>query len=189
MLTPSLVLAYWMRGSIVPLFYRGVGAKHFPMPWAEVGSEAKVLARSRMSKTGCVGPTVAGWSGLSQHTRRGVCAREDVVEALSDDEVHLGVRDDVEVVVADCLEHLVCDRGRLQARLQEVAHHRFHLLPLGVGDRVDRPGQLSGPVAAGVYDVRIHPAGAKDRHADFRVHRFKVVVERFGEGDNGLLRH
>jgi len=29
MLTPSLVFAYWMRGSIVPLFYRGVQGEAF----------------------------------------------------------------------------------------------------------------------------------------------------------------
>ena len=81
----------------------------------------------------------------------GWCVR-DVVEALAEDEVHLGVRDDVELVVPDRLEHLVCDRGGLQAGLQEVAHHRFiHLLALSVRYGVDGSGEVGGPVSGGVW--------------------------------------
>src|SRR3954453_16877515 len=112
---------------------------------------------------------------------------EDVVHALLNHRGHLGVGEDVEAFLADRVEHLARHFRRLESRLQKTVqdltahvHHRgvlFGVLEVG------------GPVAVGLVDPSVDPAGTQHRHLHRRAMQRQLGGERLREGEDVVLAY
>src|SRR5262249_29502756 len=118
-----------------------------------------------------------------------VLARHDLPRAMLDRRLRLRVREDVEAVLADRLEHDLADAAR--------AHAAPHLLlePLAEdvedesGRRWRGVGQVRGPVALRVEDVRVDEAWAEDRDPRLVAALPQLQVHALRERHHAELAH
>ena len=108
-----------------------------------------------------------------------------LVHARADDGLHLGVREHVEPLVLDRVDHLTRDLGGGQAAghdlLQQLAADLVHL-------GFHRVAQVVGAVAIGFGDARLHEARAEDRHAHGQRVQCQLALQGLRDGDDRVLR-
>src|SRR6266545_5949067 len=112
---------------------------------------------------------------------RRIVLREHMLHLATHPRFRFGMRENIELLVPDRLEHTVGNLIRRHPLLRGLAtclQHRF------IG-RINRQSpriiaELDWAIALSVADPGVHPTGAEDRHLHFCAALRQFIVERFG---------